>query len=244
MAENIQDGIRLYKKGNFTDALTTFLSLPTPNMHSPEQSSAGFELAYYIGLSYARLQRYDEALLYLEQVVTSDGSESRTNQCRLALAIIYSLTGRNSFADFELKKLIEIGFETAEVYSALAYIEWEQENSTSAIEYYEKALNINPLCPTALNGLGYVLACLGKDLTRALSLCKKALEIKSDSPAFLDSISWVYYKLGLLAEAYTYIRRAYDRKNAKAEIAEHYKIISEDYAISKEQGKLAARGGK
>ncbi len=239
MAETIQDGIRLYKKGNFTDALTIFLSLPASTQ---DQNGVGFELAYYIGLSYARLQRYDEALLYLEQVVTSDGSESRTNQCRLALAIIYSLTGRNSFADFELKKLLETGFETAEVYSALAYIEWEQENVSGAIENYENALKINPNCPTALNGLGYVLACVGKDLTRALSLCKKAIEIKSDSPAFLDSLSWVYYKLGLLAEAQMYIKRAYNRKTSKPEIEEHYKIITEDYTNSREQGKLMARG--
>ncbi len=239
MAETMQDGIRLYKKGNFSDALTIFLSLPSSTM---EQGSVGFELAYYIGLSYARLQRYDEALLYLEQVVTSDGSESRTNQCRLALAIIYSLTGRNSFADFELKKLLETGFQTAEVYSALAYIEWEQENISGAIENYESALNINPNCPTALNGLGYVLACVGRDLTRALSLCKKAIEMKPDSPAFLDSLSWVYYKLGLLAEAQVYIKRAYNKKTSKPEIEEHYKIITQDYATNKEQGKLASRG--
>ncbi len=239
MAETMQDGIRLYKKGSFSDALAIFLSLPAPAL---DQGNASFELAYYIGLSYARLQRYDEALLYLEQVVTSDGSEVRTNQCRLALAIIYSLTGRNSFADFELKKLLEIGYETAEVYAALAYIEWEQENTNAAIMHYENALNINPNCPTALNGLGYVLACAGRDLTRALSLCKKAIEIKPDSPAFLDSLSWVYYKLGLLAEAQIYIKRAYDRKTSKDEIKEHYRIITEDYATSKEQGRLAARG--
>ncbi len=244
MAESMQDGIKLYKKGNITDALAVFLSLPAPTINPSDTASSGFELAYYIGLSYARLQRYDEAMLYLEQVVTSDSSESRSNQCRLALAVIYSLTGRNSFADFELKKLIELGFETAEVYSALAYIEWEQENITGSIEFYEKALKLNPNCPTALNGLGYVLACVGRDLTRALSLCKKAIEFKPDSPAFLDSLSWVYYKLGLLPEALTYIKRAYDRKGSKPEIEEHYKTITEDYANNKEQGRLAARSGK
>ncbi len=242
MAETMQDGIALYKRGNYTDALAIFLSIPTPNLNSPEHSNSGFELAYYIGLSYARLQRYDEALLYLEQVVTSDSSEKRANQCRLALAVIYSLTGRNSFADFELKKLLEIGYETAEVYSALAFVEWEQENITSTIENYEKALEINANSASALNGLGYVLACSGKDLTRALSLCKKAIEMKPDSPAFLDSLSWVYYKLGLLSEANMYIKRAYDKKDNKIpEIAEHYRIITEDYANNREQGRLASR---
>ncbi len=243
MADTMQDGISLYKRGNYTDALAIFLSIPTPNLSSPDHSG-GFELAYFIGLTYARLQRYDEALLYLEQVVTSDGSEKRSNQCRLALAVIYSLTGRNSFADFELRKLLEVGFETAEVYSALAFVEWEQENVAGTIEYYEKALEVNPSSPSALNGLGYVLACSGKDLTRALSLCKKAIEIKPDSPAFLDSLSWVYYKLGLLSEANMYIKRAYDKKNTKPEIQEHYTIITGDYANNREQSRLASRGEK
>lgn len=240
MADSLQDGINLYKKGYFSDALAVFLSLPTPDIHSREKGA--LDIPYYIGLSYARLKRYDEALLYLEQVVTSEFSEKRIKQCRLTLAVIYSLTGRSSFADFELKKLIEDGYETSEVYSALAYLEWEQENISSSIEYYEKALKLNPNSPTALNGLGYVLASEGRDLTRALTLCKKAHEMNPDSAAFLDSLAWVYYKLGLLAEAQTFIKRARQRVSDNSEIEDHYKLIKTDFAINKEQDRIAGRG--
>lgn len=242
MAETIRDGVSLYRSGRYTDALTLFLSLPAPDLNSPEQSGAGFELAYYIGLTYARLQRYDEAILYLEQVVTGDNGEKRINQCRLTLAIIYSLTGRSRLADFELNQLVDSGFQTAEVYAALAYVEWEQKNTEKTVQNYEKALKVNSNCPTALNGLGYVLACIGRDLTRALSLCKRAVDIKPDSPAFLDSLGWVYYKLGLLTEAQTYIKRARSKSTKNSEIDEHYKTIVEDSAINREQARLAARG--
>lgn len=244
MAETIQDGILLYRAGKYTDALTLLLSLPAPDLNSLEQSNAGFELAYYIGLSYAQLQRYDEAILYLEQVVTGDSGENRINQCRFALAIIYSLTGRSSLADFELNKLLKTGFQTAEVYAALAYIEWEHKDTKKTLENYEKALEVNANCPTALNGLGYVLACSGRDLTRALSLCKSAVNISPDSAAFLDSLGWVYYKLGLLAEAQTYVKRAHAINTKKPEIESHYKTIVEDSKIKKEQGRLAAQGLK
>lgn len=242
MSETIQDGIKLYKSGNYTDALTIFLSLPAPESVGEQGNAAGFELAYYIGLSYARLQRYDEALLYLEQVVTGESGEKRINQCRLALAVIYSLTGRAGLADFELHQLVDIGFQTAEVYSALAYVSWEQKNITEAIEHYEKALQINANSATALNGLGYVLACNNKDLTRALSLCKRALELKPESAAFLDSLGWVYYKLGLLAEAHTYLKRAFAKDKNKPEIAEHYKTVSDDYFVDKDKKGNATRG--
>ena len=37
------------------------------------------ELAYYLGLCYSKLKRYDDALLYLEQVVTA--SYDKENNC-------------------------------------------------------------------------------------------------------------------------------------------------------------------
>ncbi len=240
MADTLQDGINVYKKGYYSDALAIFLSLPTPDFHSREKGA--LDIPYYVGLCYARLKRYDEALLYLEQVVTSEVSEKRIRQSRLTLAIIYSLTGRSSFADFELKKLLEEGYETAEVYSALAYLEWEQENNQRSIEYYEKAIKLNPMSPTALNGLGYVLACEGKDLTRALTLCKKAHEMNPQSSAFLDSLAWVYYKLGLFSEAQTFINRARKISQNNTEIEEHFKIITKDFTINKEYDRIAGRG--
>ncbi|MGI5173655.1 tetratricopeptide repeat protein [Treponema sp. OMZ 840] len=225
MAETIQDGIALYRSGKYTDALTLFLSLPAPDIHTADEGADGFDLAYYIGLSYARLERYDEAILYLEQVVTGGTIAERVNQCRFALAVIYSLTGRTRLADFELQQLIDGGYKTAEVYSALAYVEWEKKKSSKTIEHYEKALELNPNSPTALNGLGYVLACLGKDLTRALSLCKRALDMYPESAAFLDSLGWVYYKLGLLAEAQNYIKKAKECGRENSEIEEHYNAV-------------------
>lgn len=225
MAETIQDGIALYRSGNYTDALTVFLSLPVPDMHSDEEDAAGFELAYYIGLSYARLERYDEAVLYLEQVVTACTVPERVNQCRFVLAVIYGITGRSRLADFELQQLLETDYKKSEVHAALAYVQWNNKKTSKTVEHYEKALEINPNSPTALNGLGYVLACIGKDLTRALTLCKRALDMHPESAACLDSLGWVYYKLGLLGEAQAYITRAKECGRGNPEIEEHYNSI-------------------
>ncbi len=205
---------------NYKDALAVFLSI------SQEENVNNIDLAYYVGLSYARLRRYDEALLYLEQVVTGGQDAKRIYQCRLTLAVIYTKTDRPRLADYELQKLKESGYQTPEVLGALAYTSWIQGKSEDSVALYERILEANPNNTTALNGLGYVLACLDKDLTRALTLCKKAVDMNPDNPAFLDSLGWVYYKLGLYKEAKNYIKRARDKDSKSSEIAEHFSAIN------------------
>lgn len=237
MADTFEDGVALYKQRNYKDALAVFLSLPS------DSGVPALELAYYAGLSYARLNRYDEALMYLEQVVTGSTDVKRIHQCRLTLAVLYTKTDRPRLADYELQKLIEDGYETAEVYCSMAYNAWELKKKDEAIRYYETALTLKEDCPTALNGLGYVLACLGKDLTKALSYCKKAVNVNPDSPAFLDSLGWVYYQLGLNKEAMTYIKRANSLLPGNPEISEHYEIISSNAHEVRENNRLSEHEG-
>ena len=190
MAVNIlTEGINLYKQKAYPDALAFFLSLPV------DCGADKMEIAYFLGLCYAKLQKYDEALLYL--------------------------------ADFELNKLLETGFMTASVYAAIAYIAWEQSDTEKCLAYYENSLASDPENITSLNGLGYVLATEEKDLTRALSLCKKAVNNSPNSAACLDSLGFVYYKLGLYADAKKYLEQAemLDRDNEI--IAEHIRQVQQ-----------------
>lgn len=224
----IGEGINLYRQGNYTGALTYFLSLPE------DCGVSTVKLAYYLGLCYAKLGRYDDSLLYLEQVVTSsdmDDSESseRILQCRYLLAIIYCLSGRKKLADFELNKLLETGYKKASVYASMAYVAWEQGDSSGSKELYTRALDEDPQNPTALNGLGYVLACEGTDLAKALGCCKRAVGMCPESAACLDSLGWVYYRMGLFSEARKFLERALKIAPDNALISEHLKSAQKDY---------------
>lgn len=219
MAGTMKDGIREYREGNYEDALVVFLGIPSG------QVGNNLELAYYIGLCYARLERYDDALVYLEQVVTADTDLARVYQCRMVLSIMYTLTGRTRLADFELRKLIDAGYESPQVFSSLAYVAYDTGNNVDAKDWYEKALSLDAENATAMNGLGYVLADTGGDLTRALSLCKKAVDCEPDNPSYLDSLGWVYYKMGLEVEAKTYTRRAREKAPGNAIINGHLSEI-------------------
>ena len=160
--KNLLKGIQLYRKKNYQDAFAFFLE------YEPDSDVESIECIYYLGLCCVCLHRYEEAIEFLEQIVTTAENPQRINQCRLALAVVYSLTERNEMAKFEIDTLLENGYKPAVVYGILAYQFWSKGDTIGAIQYYEKALAIDKENPTALNGLGYVLATENKDLTKSL----------------------------------------------------------------------------
>ena len=215
----LAEGKSLYRQKEYSQALAFFLALPS------ETSADRIEIAYYLGLCYAKLEKYDDALLFLEQVVTSGADIERVWQCRFILAVIYVISGRRRLADFELNKLLETGYMTSSVYAAIAFVAWQQQDVNKCIEYYEKSLKTDDENISSLNGLGYVLACQKKDLARALSLCKQAVKIAPKSAACLDSLGWVYYKMGLYKDALQYLNDAEQIAPDNVEIANHIKSV-------------------
>ena len=218
----LDEGIRLYRLKRWDLALAELLKVNAERF-SPEET---MEFAYYLGLCYTKLERYDDALLYLEQVVTSGADLLRIYQCRMTLAYIYVITKRTRMAEFELKRLAKSGFESVQLYATLAFAAFMQKHSKQAIEYYEKALDLDQNNANALNGLGFVLSDSGIDLLRGLRCCRKAVDLKPQNPAYMDSLGWAYYKNGDLLEARTWLRRAIDAAPDHKEIKEHLKIVS------------------
>lgn len=215
----LSQGIDLYNQKKYSDSLAFFLALP-------EDSGADVqEIAYYLGLCYAKLKRYEDALLYLEQVVTGGEQIERVLQCRFILAVIYTKSKRKRLASFELGKLLESGYKPASVYASMAFIAWEQQEIDLSLSYYEKSLEIDEENVTALNGLGYVLATENRDLAKALSCCKKAVKNSPDSAACLDSLGYVYYKLGLFKDAKKYLEMAEQLDKENEIIAEHIRDV-------------------
>jgi len=218
----LSEGIRLYRLKRWDLALAELLGINAERF-TPEES---MELAYYLGLCYTKLERYDDALLYLEQVVTSGPDILRSYQCRMTLAYIYAVTRRSKMAEFELKRLSNNGFESAQLYATLAYAAWTQKHYKQAVEYYEKALDMDGNNSTALNGLGFVLVDADIDILRGLRCCRKAVDLRPQNPAYLDSLGWAYFKNGELLEARTWLRRALDAAPEQKEIREHIKAVT------------------
>ena len=220
--EKIRGGIKFFRMKNWDNALIEFLSTDSSAFSGEEK----IELSYYLGLCYMKLERYEEALSYLEQVVTANLDFLRVFQCRMTLAYIYVLTNRLKMAEYELKRLQDVGMESPMLYNTLAYSAWLQKQNKKAIELYEKSLEIDSNNATALNGLGYILADTGLDVMRALRLCRRAVDIKPQSPAYLDSLGWAYYKSGGFAESRIWLKSALERAPDEQVIIRHFKIAA------------------
>ena len=147
----MNEGIRLYRQKKYRQALDVFLSVHVEETEQPV-------LSYYIGLCYAHMDKHDEALLYLEQVVNSDIGFLHIYQSRMIMGYIYAVSGRYRLAEFELNRLLEDGYESAKVYAALAYAVYAQGKTAPAIANLEKALKIDPDNANARNSLGFILA--------------------------------------------------------------------------------------
>jgi len=213
-------GMRLFLMKRWGNALEEFLLVQPEGFSSEDRT----ELVYYMGLCCTKLERFDEALLYLEQVIASADSPLRVYQCRMILAYIYILTGRAELAEAELNRLQGSGLESVMLYNTLAYAAYIQEHYLGAIEFYEKALELDKDNPTALNSLGYILADMGLDTLRALRLCRKAVDKNPENAAYLDSVGWASYKCGKLNDARSWLRKAMDIAPQEKEIKKHFKI--------------------
>ncbi len=89
-----------------------------------------------------------------------------------------------------------------------------------AIEVMEKVLDIDENHADALNFLAYDQAEEGKDLPLALERAKKALKIKP-SGFIVDTLGWVYYKMGRYDESRVQLEKAVDMHPDDPIIAEH-----------------------
>jgi tetratricopeptide (TPR) repeat protein len=237
----LHKGIRLFRMKHGEKALKEFLQASADvaasvDASAPVGASASIdagadqrtELAYYLGLCCSKLERFDDAVLYLEQVVTAGGDPMRGYQCRMILAYIYIKTGRAKMAEFELSRIQESGFESVLLYNTMAYAAYAQKRYLRAVELYEKALDIDPDNATALNSLGYILADQGLDTVRGLRLCRKAVGKHPESAAYLDSLGWASFKGGRKMEANKWLRRARDIAPHEPEILEHIRIVSRE----------------
>ncbi len=73
----------------------------------------------------------------------------------------------------------------------------------------------------ALNALGYSMADANKNLNEAFDLIKAALTFAPQDPHIIDSMGWVYFRLGQLEMAEEWLEKAFSRQ-PDAEISAHY----------------------
>lgn len=104
---------------------------------------------------------------------------------------------------------------------------YEQAMAEEKVERFDdmerllrRVIELRPTHSHAHNALGYSLADRGVRLPEARELIRRALELSPGDPFITDSLGWVEYRMGNLAEAARLLRQAY-RSRPDTEIAAH-----------------------
>ena len=185
---------------------------------SPLRVNADTEIA----VNLQRLERSKEAQAKLIDIVTKDPTNY---DVLMTLGNVYR--GNEEFsaaADTYSKALGLVAQPGKDQWRAFYYrgIAFEQQKIWDKGEAdFRKALSLSPDEPMVLNYLGYAMIERKINLSEALGMVKKAVELKPNDGYIVDSLGWAYFQLGDYQEAATQIERAVDLNPADPIIGEH-----------------------
>ncbi len=83
-----------------------------------------------------------------------------------------------------------------------------------------RVIKMKPDYAHAYNALGYTLADKTNRLSEAKDLIEKAYKLSPEDPFIVDSLGWVYYRMGQMQEALKHLQSAYTQR-PDPEIAAH-----------------------
>ncbi|MBO6585115.1 MAG: tetratricopeptide repeat protein [Gracilimonas sp.] len=172
-------------------------------------------------------QRYEEAIEVGEK---ADESVPDDAFVQFFVGSAYMLNGQNQKAEEWLENATRAParrpFKSI-VYSTLGDVRANLEHHEASDEAYELALRYDPENDNAMNNYAYNLSVRGENLERAKELALKAIEVAPENAAYLDTVGWVYFKLGDYDRAKRFIDASIKTGSASAEVLEHMGDVEE-----------------
>ncbi len=102
-----------------------------------------------------------------------------------------------------------------------SYYYEQADQFEKAVPLLKRYIKLRPEDPQGYNSLGYMWADRGINLEQSEKLIAKAMKLsQNQNPAVIDSMGWVEYRLGKLAQAEKFLRTA-TRMSTDKEIAMH-----------------------
>jgi tetratricopeptide (TPR) repeat protein len=187
----------------------------------------------YLSSAYLGKNRFEEAVRVLEPAVKAVPDDFRVN---FFLGIAYNRLNRPTDAVRVLEKAREIDPTNVDAAAQLALVYDGLKMYGESDSLYEVALRLRPDNPLVLNNYAYSLAVRNVQLERALDMSKRAVGIEPENSSYLDTIGWIYFRLGRYVEAEENISRALSKGDASAEVLEHmgdvqYRLNRPDQAL-------------
>ena len=169
-----------------------------------------------------RLDKPDQAIEVLEQLTRSHGDLSVVHS---TLGDVLRSQDEDGLAINAYTKALELLAEDDNrawfLYFSRGIAHSQKGDSVAAEEDFRAALAINPDQPQVLNYLGYSLVEEQRKLDEALDMIERAVAASPDSGYIVDSLGWVYYRLGRYEEAVVQMERAVELEAVDPVINDH-----------------------
>lgn len=206
-----EDYIRL---GKFHDAVSEFKKIIEL---SPDDEYARYVLA----LLYVQLNDFAKAAAQYEKLLTFNIDDRKENiQLRHILSQLYFLDGNFASAEKHCRQVLRIDPIDSQSLYLMAGIYKREGRIEDAVKNYKEILDYHPQQADAMNALAYLYAEENIELEDALLLAEKATEYEPLNGAFVDTLGWIYFRLGEIDKAISLLEKA-DKLLLDPEILNH-----------------------
>lgn len=120
-----------------------------------------------------------------------------------------------------LGKALEISPSDVQVIGMTALIYDSKENYKSSDSLYSEALKIDPENSLILNNFAYSLADRGLQLEEAFKMIKKANEKEPNNSSYLDTMGWIYFRMGEFEKAKELIEKSIQKEPDNSTVIDH-----------------------
>jgi len=158
-----------------------------------------------IAVLYYQKNNFDKMAGMMARAVEIFPQDFRIN---LFYGLALNRAGKNSEAVKPLEKAVSLKPTDMDALSTIALVYEALNRYDDAYRIYETALKIDGKNSLILNNYAYSLSERGLELDKALKMAQLAVQLEPKNSAYLDTIGWVYFKLGDYKNAESYIKEA------------------------------------
>ena len=164
---------------------------------------------YFLALVYSTQNEFDKAAGEYELILKHFSQADPENiEIYSYLGQLYYSQRKYQKAVEQFEKILALDPQNSAVMYLLGSLYLELDKRPKAMELFKQSIAADSTNDGSLNSLSYIYAEDGIHLEEALDLVKRALEIKPDSGAYLDSLGWVYYKKEMYPQALESLQKA------------------------------------
>lgn len=155
---------------------------------------------------YLQTQQYTQASDVLNKYLEENNENKMAS---LLKALIFEAKGELNKAFQELTQNIETYGPDAELYNMLGNFADDLDKREQTIQFFKKAVELEPKNPDYYNNLGYALDLQGK-FPQAETTYLQSIKLQDNDPVVWNNLANLYFKMEKFSEAHAAYQRALD----------------------------------